>query len=209
MEKYAIAFWKSIGYVFVFLLLFLVKAYWKLRNYFLKVCWLCFCVSVAVFSKIIWKTTKLLFDNFESLLLFLLLFVVKSYGKLRNCFLKVCWLCFYVSVAVFSKIIWKTTRLLFESMLLFLLLFLVKSHGKLRNCFLKVCWLWFLCFCCCFGCYFCFCCCSEAVSQYSRSASVLRKFLDACAAYFKEVFECSRSASGLMQILNARAVYVF
>ncbi len=28
-----------------------------------------------------------------------------SYGKLRNCFLKVCWLCFCVSVAVFSKII--------------------------------------------------------------------------------------------------------
>ena len=154
MENYEIAFWKSVGYVFVCLLLFLVK----------------------------------------------------SYGKLRNCFLKVCWLCFYVSVAVLSKIIWKTTRVLFESMLLFLLLFLVKSYGKLRNCFLKVCWLWFLCLCCCFG---CFCFCSKAVSQYSRSASVLRQFLNACAAYFKEVFECSRSASGLMQILNARAVYVF
>ena len=58
----------------------------------------------------------------ESLLiLFLLLFLVKSYGKLRNCFLKVCWYVFCVSSAVFSKII-----------------------GKLRNCFLKV------CFCCCF-----------------------------------------------------------
>ena len=107
-------------------------------------------------------------------------------------------------VAVFSKIIWKTTKLLFESLLiLFLLLFFVKTYGKLRNCFLKVCWLWFLCFCCCFG------CCSEAVSQYSRSASVLRQFLNACAEYFKEVLECSRGASGLMQILNARAVYVF
>ena len=75
--------------------------------------------------------------------------------------------------------------------------------------FLKVCWLWFLCFCCCFGCYFCLCCCSEAVSQYSRSASVLRQFLNVCAAYFKEGFECSRSASGLMQILNARVAHVF
>ena len=149
MENYEIAFWKYVA------------------------------VSVAVFSKIRWKTTKLFFES-------LLLFLVKSYGKLRNCFLKVCWLCFCVSVAVFSKIIWKNTQLLFESLLVM-----------------------FLCFCCCFACCFCFCCCSEAVSQYSRSASVLRKFLDACAAYFKEVFECSRSASGLMQILNARAAHVF
>ena len=123
---------------------------------------------------------------------FLLLFLVKSYGKLQKCFLQVYWLCFCVYVAVFRKIIWKATKLLFES----LLLFLVKSYGKLRNCFWKVCWLWFLCLCC--YCYFCFCCCSEEVYQYSRSASVLRQFLNAGAAYFKEVFECSRSASGLM-----------
>ena len=63
MENYEIAFWKSIGYVFVFLLLFLVKSYGKLQNCFLKVCWLCFCVSVVVFSKIIWKTTRLLFES--------------------------------------------------------------------------------------------------------------------------------------------------
>ena len=69
-------------------------------------------------------------------------------------------------------------------------------------------------FSCCFGCWFCcsccsvslavygcFGCCSEAVSQYSRSASVLRQFLNAGVAYFVEVFECSRSASGLIQFL--------
>ena len=84
MENYEIAFSKSVGYVF--------------------------CVSVAVFSKIIWKTTRLLF---ESMLLFLLLFLVKSYGKLRNCFLKVYWLCFCVSVAVFSKSIYGKLRRLF------------------------------------------------------------------------------------------------
>ena len=114
--------------------------------------------------------------------------LVKSYGKLRNWFGK----SVAVSVDVFSNILWKNTKLLFESLLLFLLLFLVKSYGKLRNCFLKV----------CFG------CCSEAASQYSRSASVLRQFLDAGAAYFKEVFECSRSASGLMQFLNPRAAHL-
>ena len=42
-------------------------------------------------------------------------FLVKSYGKLRNCFLKVCWYVFCVSGAVFSKSIWKTTKLLFEN----------------------------------------------------------------------------------------------
>ena len=115
--------------------------------------------------------------------LFLLLFLVNSYGTQRNCFLKVCWLCFCVSVAVFSKIIWKTTKLLFESLLVM-----------------------FLCFCCCFGCFLSFC--SEVVSQYSRSASVLRQFFNAGAAYFKEVFECSRSASGLMQFLNPRAAHL-
>ena len=57
--------------------------------------------------------------------------------------------------------------------------------------------------------FLCFCCCSEAVSQYSRSASILRQFLNAGAAYFKEVFECSRSASVLRQFLNARAAYLF
>ena len=140
---------------FVFLVLFLVKSYGKLRNCFLKVCWLCFCVSVLfrllffvsvdVLSKITWKTTKFLFESLLVMFfVFLLLFLVKSYGKLRNCFLKVCWLC--VSVAVFSKILWKTTKLLFESLLLFLLLFVVKSYEKLRNCFLKVC----CCSCCCF-----------------------------------------------------------
>ncbi len=60
-----------------------------------------------VFSKIIWKTTKLLFESllvmflcfcycFGWCCLFLLLFLVKSYGKLLNFFLKVCWLCFWI-----------------------------------------------------------------------------------------------------------------
>lgn len=35
------------------------------------------------------------------------------------------------------------------------------------------------------------------------SVAVLKQFLNAGVAYFKEVFECSRSASGLMQFLNA------
>ena len=141
MENYEIAFWKYVA------------------------------VSVAVFSKIIWKTTKLLFESL--LILFLLLFLVKSYGKLRNCFLKVCWLCFCVSVAVFSKIIWKTTKLLFESLVViffvFLLLFFVKSYGKLRNCLMKVCWLCF--------------CVSVAVSvAVFVSVAVLKQFLNTRAA---------------------------
>ena len=125
---------KNYEMFFESLLLFLVKSYEKLRNCFLKVCWLCFCVSVAVFSTIIWKTTKLLFESMLVMFMcfcccfwFMLLFLVKSYGKLRNCFLEVCWLFFCVSVAVFSKIIWKTTKSLFESLLVM-----------------------FLCFCCCF-----------------------------------------------------------
>ena len=125
---------------------FLVKSYGKLRNYFLKVCWYVFCVSGAVFSKIIWKTTKLLFESllvmclcFCScfgcfLCLSLLLFLVKSYGKLRNCFLKVCWLWFLCFCCCFGCCFFVSVP------------FLVKSYGKLRNCLLKVCWSCFLCF---------------------------------------------------------------
>ena len=60
-------------------------------------------------------------------------FLVKSYGKLRNYFLKVCWYVFCVSGAVFSKILWKTTKLLFESLLLWFLLFLVNHMENYRE----------------------------------------------------------------------------
>ena len=46
---------------------------------------------------------KLLFEGL--LILILLLFLVKSYGKRRNCFLKVCWLCFCVSIAVLKQFV--------------------------------------------------------------------------------------------------------
>ena len=102
MENYEISFWKSVGYVFMFLLLFLVKSYGKLRNFLLKVCWLCFLCFWCCVCKIIWKTTKLLFENL--LVMFLLLVLVKSYGKLRNCF-------------------WKSVGYVFVFLLLFRLLF--------------------------------------------------------------------------------------
>ncbi len=57
---------------------------------------------------------KLLFEGL--LMLILLLFLVKSYGKLRNCFLKVCWLCFCVSVAVLKQFVnTRTARLFYNN----------------------------------------------------------------------------------------------
>ncbi len=45
---------------FLFLLMFLVKSYGKLRNCFLKVCWLCFGVSVGYVSVAVFVSVAVL-----------------------------------------------------------------------------------------------------------------------------------------------------